>query len=128
MKKMLIAAAAVSLLLVACNDTSKEVTEATPITADVESALTSAQTTISAQLASILALPEQDLNVSITANNEQDPPVAIATVILLTNPEIADAKIEEAVAFIQQHLETIDGITVHKSSIMITNVEGDVLH
>lgn len=128
MKKLLMAAAAASLLLVACNDTSKEVKEATPITAEVESALTSAQATISAQVASILALPEQDLNVSITANNEQDPPAAIATVILLTNPEIAEEKIEEAVTYIQQQLEAIDGVSVHENNIMITNLEGDVLH
>lgn len=137
MKKFLVAAAAASFLLAACSDdenevlqdgTQVEVDEAAPLAQNIEEALLQAQTDITPQLTNLLGVAEEDVNVSFTANTEQEPPAAIATVILLTNPEIAEEKIDEAVTLIQEKLEAIEGVSVHVNNIMITNIEGDVLH
>lgn len=137
MKKFLVAVAAASTLLVACsddktetNDTNTEVAvdEATAVPADVSAALQTAQDEMAPALASTIGINEDDLDVSLTANTEQEPPAAIATVILLTTDAVAEEKITEAVTLIQQKLEGIDGVAVHEKNIMITNPEGDVLH
>lgn len=137
MKKLLLATAAASFLLVACSDdnndvlqnsTQVDVDEAAPLDANIETALLQAQSEIAPKLASLLAISEKELNVSFTANTEQTPPAAIATVILLTEATIEETAIEEAVTMIEQKLETVDGVSVHIKNIMITNVEGDVLH
>lgn len=136
MKKFLVAIAAAGALLAACSDdttqtdtnTEVAVDEATAVPADISEALQNAQQQLTPQLASTIGVAEEDINVAFTANTEQEPPAAIATVILLTTEEVAEEKITAAVDMIQQKLESIDGITVNEKNIMITNPEGDVLH